>query len=149
MSRPVFQGEYPGWRFEPGFFPGSFKCFSRNSEGQDPVRKLDHHRRRMSSLIRKPTRSRKGWTPARKSQGAQRCDQRAANAHFVQVMFPESVWRYIFLFSSYFSSVRRRCSSSESSRYRFHVPDDCYWTLLAGSSATGSGSPAIFSWTTA
>jgi hypothetical protein len=41
FSQPVFQGEYPGWSFEPGCLqalPGDF------TEGQDPFRKMDYRR---------------------------------------------------------------------------------------------------------
>jgi hypothetical protein len=39
-----------------------------------------------------------------KSKAAQRCKERATNANFVQVTFPESVWCYVILFGHYFIS---------------------------------------------
>jgi hypothetical protein len=52
---------------------------------------------------------RKDRQQGRKSEAAQRCEQRAANADFVQVTFPESVWPYILLFSSYLLYLLRFC----------------------------------------
>jgi hypothetical protein len=41
-DQPVFQGEYPGWSFEPGCFQALPGDFTKGLEGQGPVRKLDN-----------------------------------------------------------------------------------------------------------
>jgi len=40
ICQPVFQGEYPGWSFEPGLRPRSSRL--QGGKGQDPVRKMDN-----------------------------------------------------------------------------------------------------------